>query len=70
MTDIEAFSVNRIGTTGHEILDPDGTVIAWAADEPWAHVIAALLNRVEAEGMSRQRNSACCRRGTDPARDG
>lgn len=47
-----AFTIRRTGTTGHEIGDPDGTVIAWAVDEPWAHDIAALLNRVEMEGLA------------------
>lgn len=49
---IDGFVVRRVGTTGHEVLDPDGTVVAWATDEPWALVIAALLNRIEAEGLS------------------
>jgi hypothetical protein len=46
------FTANRVGTTGHEILDPEGNVVAWAVDEPWAAMIAALLNRVEAERLS------------------
>ena len=49
--DIDAFSIRRIATTGHEILDRDGTVIAWAVDEAWAALIAGLLNRVEVEGL-------------------
>jgi hypothetical protein len=47
----EAFTTRRIATTGHEIRDPNGTVIAWAATEPWAALIAFLLNRMEAEGL-------------------
>jgi hypothetical protein len=46
-----AFTVRRIATTGHEILAPQGNVVAWAVDEPWALMIAGLLNRVEAEGL-------------------
>jgi hypothetical protein len=45
------FSFRRVGTTGHEIRDPDGNVVAWAADEPWAALTAFLLNQVEAEGL-------------------
>jgi hypothetical protein len=49
--DIDAFTTNRIGTAGHEIRDPSGLAIAWTATEPWALIIAGLLNRVEAEGV-------------------
>jgi hypothetical protein len=38
------FRARQVGTTGHEILDPQGTVIAWTVNEPWAAVIVALLN--------------------------
>jgi hypothetical protein len=48
----ERFTIHRVATCGHEILDPDGRTIAWAADGPWALVIAALLNRVESDGLS------------------
>jgi hypothetical protein len=48
--DIDAFTTHRIGTAGHELRDPDGNIIAWAVDEPWAMLIAGMLNRVEAEG--------------------
>ena len=48
----EAFAIRRVGTTGHEICDPDGTIIAWAVDEPWAALIARLLNRMEMEGLN------------------
>ena len=48
--------------TGHEIRDPDGTIIAWAATEPWARRIASLLNRLEAGGFG------CLARSTDEAR--
>ena len=33
-----------VGTTGHEILNPDGEVVVWAVDEITAAVIVALLN--------------------------
>jgi hypothetical protein len=46
------FTCNRVGTTGCEIRDPDGIVVAWATDETWALVIAGLLNRIETEGLS------------------
>ena len=57
---IDTFSVRRVATTGHEILDPDGTVIAWAATEAWAALIAGLLNRVEADAGS----AVCGRSGS------
>jgi len=37
------FHARQIGTTGHEILDPDGQVIAWTVDAAWAAVLVALL---------------------------
>jgi hypothetical protein len=52
VTNIDAFAIRRVGTAGHEILDPDGNVVAWAVDEPWAMLIAAALNRAEAEGST------------------
>jgi hypothetical protein len=51
MTNLDAFTFRRVGTTGHEILASDGNVVAWAVDERWALIIAGLLNRVEAEGL-------------------
>jgi hypothetical protein len=49
MTD--GFVIRRVATSGCEVCDPDGNIVAWAADEPWAMLIAALLNRMEAEGL-------------------
>jgi hypothetical protein len=43
------FSARRVASRGHEILDPQGKVIAWTVDEEWAAVIVGLLNRAEAE---------------------
>ncbi len=40
----EVFSARRVGNTGHEIRDPNGNVVAWTADEPWAAILVALLN--------------------------
>ena len=40
----ETFSSTRIGTTGHEICDPDGQVIGWTVTEYWAAAVVALLN--------------------------
>ncbi|MGA2065693.1 MAG: hypothetical protein ABSG86_12020 [Thermoguttaceae bacterium] len=48
----DAFTIKQVGTTGHEIRDPDGFTVAWAATEAWAALIAFLLNRVEAEGCT------------------
>jgi hypothetical protein len=52
--EIEAlFHARQVGTTGHEIIDPDGHVVAWTVDEPWASIIVALLNE------HRSINAAC-----------
>ena len=37
------FSYRQSGTCGHEILDPDGSVIAWTVDAGWAGIITGLL---------------------------
>ena len=42
-----AYTIRRVGTTGHEILNPGGEVVAWTVDEHWAALIAALLNKTE-----------------------
>lgn len=47
------FTTRRVGTTGHEILDPDGSVIAWTADGYWAVVVVALLNAAETHDLER-----------------
>jgi hypothetical protein len=39
------FAYRRSGTTGHEILDPNGLVIAWTVDVGWAGIIVGLLNK-------------------------
>jgi hypothetical protein len=39
-----AYTYRRSGTTGCEIIDGDGSVIAWAADAGWAALIVAALN--------------------------
>jgi len=57
VTDLDAFTIRRVGTAGHETRDSDGTVIAWTADAYWAHVIVALLNRTETKGLWRAGSS-------------
>ena len=44
------FTFRRIGSTGCEILDPNGVVVAWTADELWAVLIVAELNRTASRG--------------------
>jgi len=39
------FTYRRSGSSGCEIADADGNIIAWAVDELWATVIVAQLNR-------------------------
>ena len=45
------FTARPVGTTGHEILGPDGTVIAWVVDERTAVQIVSLLNLADAVGL-------------------
>ena len=45
------FQTRQVGTIGHEILDPRGTVIVWAVDAAWAMVVVALLNEAESDGI-------------------
>lgn len=42
-------SFTRVGTTGCEIRDQDGNVVAWSVDEAWAAVIVSLLNRADVD---------------------
>jgi hypothetical protein len=44
---MDGYSARRCGSTGHEILNPDGEVIAWTVDGRWAEAIVALLNTTE-----------------------
>jgi hypothetical protein len=37
------------GIAGYEIIDPDGGIVAWAADGWWASVIVELLNEAEVQ---------------------
>jgi hypothetical protein len=39
----------KVGTTGHEILNPRGQVIGWTATEYWAALIVGLLNSVRSD---------------------
>ncbi len=44
MDDGSAFTTRRVGTTGHEIVTQQGTVIGWTVDASWAAILVALLN--------------------------
>ena len=57
MTHFDAFTVRRVATTGHEILAPDGNVVAWAVDGSWALLIAFVLNWKELEGDLRKQET-------------
>ena len=41
---MSGYTTRRCGSTGHEILDANGDVIAWTVDGRWAATIVALLN--------------------------
>ena len=50
----------RSKTVGHEILSPDGEIVAWTVDAAWAQVIVALLNKADDEGLHHYlRRSEC-----------
>ena len=51
MTKSIAFGARHVGTVGCEILDRDGNIVAWVVDEPWAALIASMLNGVDREGL-------------------
>ena len=48
---IAAYSARRIGSTGLEIIGPDGAVIAWAVNEAVAVKLVALLNLAHGAGL-------------------
>ena len=58
----DTFTVRRADSAGCGILNPDGTIIASAADEPWALFIAGRLN-LSGDGGAAQRVSAWQGRG-------
>jgi hypothetical protein len=45
------FTARKVASSGHEVFDPNGNVIAWTVDGYWAAVIVALLNRLELGGF-------------------
>jgi hypothetical protein len=46
----ETFAFRLVGTSGCEIVGPEG-VVAWTTDGYWAAIIVALLNRVEGQDL-------------------
>ncbi len=48
---MNTFAYRLAGSTGCEILNSDGTVVAWTVNETMAMVIVALLNLAEREGL-------------------
>ena len=52
---MDQFAYRRTGSTGCEILTPDGTVVAWTVDTTTAVIIVALLNRTGREGLGAAR---------------
>jgi len=45
-----AFAARRVATAGHEIVGPDGLVVAWAVDGVWAEMVIAGLERLVGDG--------------------
>lgn len=45
------FHARQVGTTGHEIVNPDGQVVAWTVDDHWAAIVVTLLNQTESDRM-------------------
>ena len=48
---MDGFTFRVVGSTGCEILNPNGEVFAWTVNETMAMVIVALLNLAEREGL-------------------
>ena len=48
---MNGFTFRLAGSTGCEILNPNGEVVAWTVDETMAAMIVALLNRGERKGL-------------------
>jgi len=46
-----SFSFRKSGTTGCEIIDADGSVIAWTVDVAWAGLIVAGLEWLVTEAQ-------------------
>ena len=42
------FAFRPVGTSGCEVVGPEGT-IAWTTDGRWAAIVVSLLNRVEGQ---------------------
>jgi len=61
------FAYRRVGSTGCEILNPNGIVIACTADELWATWIVALLNDDPCVRLAQEErlHTACCRMESD-----
>ena len=53
------FHARQVGTTGHEIVNPAGQVVAWTVDECWASVFVALLNE-----HTSQKSACICSSGS------
>ena len=43
----EVFSFRPVGSTGCEIHDQGGSIIAWTVDAAWAAIIVSVLNKAE-----------------------
>lgn len=50
--DTTGFSVCQVATTGCEVRDPEGIVIAWTATRAWAMIFAGLLEMASENGLS------------------
>ncbi len=42
-----SFGSRQVGTTGHEILNREGKIVAWTMDGLWAAIIVGLLNGLD-----------------------
>jgi len=48
---MEQYTFRLVGSRGCEILNADGTVVAWAVNPVTAAIIVALLNLAERKGL-------------------
>ena len=42
---MDDYSMRRVATTGHEVMDQEGRVVAWTVDRDWAALLVSLLNK-------------------------
>jgi hypothetical protein len=57
--EMDIYTARASGSTGQEILNPDGEIVAWTVDGWWAAIIVGLLNQsgLNSESLTAQLQS-------------